>query len=61
MNVTMKHEGIQYDLVLKDGTWTWSFQPIDGPRRFGRVNGDFSQATIVVRRAIEVSMLVNAA
>ena len=61
MNVTMKHEGIQYDLVSKDGSWTWSFQPIEGPRRFGRVNGDFNQAMIVVQRAIEVSMLVNAA
>jgi hypothetical protein len=61
MNVTGKHEGIQYDLTSpKDGLWSWTFQPPEGPRRFGRVSGEYEHAVAVVHRAIEVSMLINA-
>ena len=55
------HEGIQYDMVEKDGVWTWSFQPIYGPRRFGKVDAEYRYAVAVVERSIETSMLINAA
>jgi hypothetical protein len=62
MNVTGKHQGIQYDLTSpKEGFWSWTFQPLDGARRFGRVNGEYEHAVAAVHRAIEVSMLINAA
>jgi hypothetical protein len=62
MSVTAIHEGIQYDLYSpRDGEWVWTFQPVQGPRRRGKVIGEQDQAMAVVRRAIEVSMLINAA
>ena len=60
MSVTAKHEGIQYEMkALRDGEWEWSFEPLHGPRRIGKVLGEAEEAMANVRRAIEVSMLCN--
>lgn len=62
MTVYGNHEGIQYQLhSSRDDTWSWTFQPIEGPQRYGRLEGEYEQAVAVVQRSIEVSMLINAA
>ena len=61
MSVTATHQGIRYEMQSLNGGWQWSFQPPQGPRRTGTVVGEPAQAMAVVRRAIEVSMLINAA
>ena len=61
MSETAVYGGIQYELHWKAGRWFWTFQPLQGPRRFGRCSGEYEQALAVVMRAIEVSRLISAA
>jgi hypothetical protein len=61
MSVAAVHQSIQYELHHKAGLWFWTFQPRRGPRRFGRLNGDYEKAVSVVQREIEVSLQINAA
>jgi hypothetical protein len=54
------HRGIPYGLEeVRSGEWRWSFDPPEGPPHAGRVKGQSHYATTVVRRAIEVWLLMN--
>ena len=60
MPVHGSHQGIQYKLKEAEAdAWRWSFMPPAGPRRAGRVNGEYPFALAVVQRAIEVWHLMN--
>ena len=41
---------------MRDGEWEWSFEPLQGRRRIGKVLGEAEEAMANVRRAIEVLM-----
>lgn len=60
MSVYAAYRGISYELVeAAPNRWRWSFSPPMGPRRSGRVRGEFQFAVAVVQRAIEVWHLMN--
>lgn len=60
MSMYASHQGIQYELSESStGEWQWAFTPPTGPRRSGRVQGEFQFAVTVIQRAIEVWHLMN--
>ena len=60
MSVHASHQGIPYELSeAQPGEWHWAFTPPSGPRRSGRVRGEFPFAVTVVQRGIDVWHLMN--
>ena len=60
MSVYASHQAIQYELnEVNPGEWQWAFAPPSGPRRTGRVRGEYRHALVVVQRAIEVWHMMN--
>ena len=60
MSVYASHQGIQYEMKENEpGEWQWAFTPPSGPRRTGRVRGEYKFAVTVVQRGIEVWHLMN--
>ena len=60
MSLYALHRGVQYEMSeVVPGQWQWAFAPPTGPRRSGRVQGEFQFALTVVRRAIDVWHLMN--
>jgi hypothetical protein len=60
MSIRAAHRGISYQVSRgRSGAWLWSFAPPSGKPCTGRVMGEPEFATIVVRRAIDVWLLMN--